>query len=361
MKINNKQFYIYFLVFVLFFSQPGCSSRRAVTKGEERVNLRNYSSLFELCQDNDLDWNWDGFDGIITVKNLKSTAKLYIGSSLVLFANQVHDLRSPVVIAKGKVMVPKEFTELFAGQKMLLNVDRARKVDFSIRKIVIDAGHGGKDPGAIGVRGNHEKDIVLDIAKRLAEQLQANGVEVVLTRQTDVFHPLADRSEIANKEKADFFISIHANAANARSANGFEAYYLCPDYDDFSKAVQIRENAVIKYEENADYKKSSDLNATLWDMILSENRIESMEMANSISNSLQKSLRLRTRYIRGANFYVLKGAHMPAVLLEVGYLTNPQEAARLNNPYYRQMLAEAIVAGILEYKTMFELSKGFSQ
>ncbi|MFH1062786.1 MAG: N-acetylmuramoyl-L-alanine amidase [Candidatus Omnitrophota bacterium] len=345
------------LLVVLFCVLSGCAGSQ---KGL-RLNKDKYRSIAQVCADINLTWDWDGFSNIITVKNLKVSAKLYPGSSLVLYDNQVCDLKSPVIIDQGIIKVPASFARLFAGKVVPYRETKAKPSNFSIRKIVIDPGHGSQDPGAIGTKGIQEKDIVLDIALRLKKELVADGMEVVLTRQTDVFHALEKRAEIANQAKADFFISIHANAAEAKSANGFEAYFLSTAYDDFSKAVQIRENAVIKYEENADYNKADDLNATLWDMILSENRIESIEMANSIAEELRKSLKLRTRFVKGAKFLVLKGTRMPAVLLEAGYLSNPEEGAKLNNPYYRQMLAESIAQGIISYKKMFELSDGFSR
>ncbi|MBU1043455.1 MAG: N-acetylmuramoyl-L-alanine amidase [Candidatus Omnitrophica bacterium] len=358
MLIKNKYIYILSLIIVFaIISLSGCAGSQ---KGL-RTSRAKYRSIAQVCADNNLLWEWDGFSQIITVKNLKVTAKLYPGSRLVLYDNQVSDLNSPVIVQQGMIMVPESFAALFSGKTLHYKELKPQSGSFSIRKIVIDAGHGDQDPGAIGFKGIQEKEIVLDIAKRLKNELVANGIEVVLTRQTDLFQPLERRYEIANQAKADFFISIHANAAEAKSAYGFEAYFLSTTYDDFSKAVQIRENAVIKFEENADYNKSSDLNATLWDMILSENRIESIEMANSIAEQLEKSLKLRIRFVKGAKFLVLKGAQMPAVLLEVGYLTNPEEGAKLNNPYYRQMLAESIAQGILEYKKIFELSDGFSR
>ncbi len=366
---SKKQYIHLFLLIVCLFlcsiALSGCSSTGSVTLSGKmgrsfvRIDRKQYIPLTVVCKHYDLSWDWDGFSKIITVKNLKSRAQLFIGSGLILFNNEVFDLKSPIKIYKGQIMAPESFLRLFAKEK--LSVQLNRKSVFSIRKIVIDAGHGGKDPGAVSKNGIQEKNIVLDISLRLKNELTKHGIEVVLTRDTDVFHELKKRTQIANKEKADFFISVHANAANSSSVHGFEAFYLSTSYDDFSKAVQIRENAVIKFEEEADYKNSSDLNVTLWDMILSENRIESIEMANSISDELKRTLKLNTRYIRGARFHVLKGANMPAVLLEMGYLSNNNEAVQLNNAYYRQMLAEAVAAGIVRYKELFELSEGFSK
>ncbi len=368
MLVKKQYNYCILLIISLFLcglTASGCSRTgsvsvdRRMSRSFVRLDRKQYVPLIVVCKQYDLSWHWDGFSKIITVKNLKSNAKLFPGSGLILFNNEVFDLKSRVRIHRGQIMVPQSFLRLFTKKEPPLKL--RRKSVFSIRKIVIDAGHGGKDPGAIGKKGIQEKDIALDISLRLKKELTKQGIDVILTRDTDIFHPLKKRSEIANKEKADFFISVHANAAHTSSANGFEAFYLSTDYDDFSKAVQIRENAVIKFEENAGYEYSDDLNATLWDMILSENRIESIEMANSISDELKRALKLNTRYIRGARFRVLKGANMPAVLLEMGYLTNKNEAMRLNNAYYRQMLAEAVATGIIRYKKLFESSDGFSK
>ncbi|MCG2713155.1 MAG: N-acetylmuramoyl-L-alanine amidase [Candidatus Omnitrophica bacterium] len=365
----KKQYnYCILLIIYLFLCglcTSGCSRTGSVSvngimgRSFVRLDRKQYVPLIVVCKQYDLSWDWDGFSKIITVKNFKSNAKLFPGSGLILFNNEVFDLKSPVSIHRGQIMVPESFLRLFTKEEPSLPLDR--KSNFSIRKIIIDAGHGGNDPGAVGKMGIQEKDIVLDVALRLKNELTKHGVEVILTRNADIFVELKKRTEIANKEKADFFISVHANAAHTSPVNGFEAFYLSTGYDDFSKAVQIRENAVIKFEEDADYEYSDDLNATLWDMILSENRIESIEMANSISDELKRALRLNTRYIRGAKFHVLKGANMPAVLLEMGYLTNKNEAMQLNNAYYRQMLAEAVAAGIVNYKKLFELSDGFSR
>ncbi|MFH1459329.1 MAG: N-acetylmuramoyl-L-alanine amidase [Candidatus Omnitrophota bacterium] len=369
-----KNKYKYNLTVLIFFSVilsltlSGCAgsgktraSLGKITERSVKINGKRYVSVFEICKNQNISYDWDGFSNIITLKKEGIQIKLCLGSSLILYADQVHDLESPVRVYNGLIMAPDSFVKFFLIEKEIIPPKEAKPGIFKIKKIVIDAGHGGKDPGAVGKSGIKEKDIVLDLAQRLGKELKKQGINVVLTRNTDIFHSLQKRSQIANEENADFFISIHANAAQTSSAQGFEAYYLSVDHDDFSKAVQIRENAAIKFEDNTEYQYSTDLNATLWDMILSENRIESIKMAKFVADELKRNLKLNTRYIKGANFYVLKGAKMPAVLLEAGYLTNSQEAARLNNAYYRQMLAEAISSGIIKYKRTFELNNGFSR
>lgn len=356
-------------IFALFciLTLVGCSSSglktidKKISQSFVKLDRKPYIPLSTVCNYYKLSWQWDGFSKIIVVEGPQIKIKLYPGSSLILKGEEVYDLNIPVKIHKGIVMVPETFLRLFFKEKKEVYIPRDKKPDFSIRKIVIDAGHGGKDPGAIGKGEIREKDIVLEFAHRLKKELENYGIKVILTRDKDIFYPLKERSDVANEEKADFFISVHANASTSSSVRGVELYYLSMDYDSFAEAVQMRENAVIKLEEKADYNYSDNLNATLWDMILSENRVESIEMANFIAEELTRALKLKTRFVKGAKFHVLKGAHMPAVLLEIGYITNTLEAERLCNDYYQQMLVEAITAGIVNYKKAFEQSEGFSK
>ena len=366
-KNNARAIILFAICLTVIGTCAGCAGGRRGTSDSSRqesfrIDRKRYVPLRDFCATNGLSWEWDGFTRIITVHNRAITVKLYPGSALALHNSSVVRLDGPVRMYKGMITVPESFARLFGREQPPVAArPEKRPGKTMLARVVIDAGHGGKDPGAVGVGGIHEKEIVLDIAQRLARELERQDIDVTLTRQTDIFHPLATRSDIANNANADFFISVHANASESSSANGFEAYYLAPEYDDFAKAVQIRENAVVKYEEDTAYAQSNDLNATLWDMLLSENRIESIAMANTIAGELRRIVHLRTRYVKGAQFYVLKGAQMPAVLLEVGYLTNPTEARQLSNPYYRQMIAEAVAAGVIRYKSEFELNEGFTR
>lgn len=355
-------------MFITAVVLSGCAGPRTVSKIREKVlehsfkiDRKRYLPVPALCSAYNLSWDWNSFSKILILKDHSVEIKLYPGSQLVLCNNQVVNLEAPVRIYKGQIVVPESVIRLFLKEEKLLVPLSKEKRIFSLNRIVIDAGHGGKDPGAIGCGGIQEKAVNLDIARRLKSELSRRHIKAVMTRETDIFLPLKKRSDIANEEEADFFVCIHANSAENASAQGVELYYLDAGYDDFSKAVQIRENAAVKFEDNTQYQYSSDLNATLWDMILCENRIESMEMAQAISSEFKRILKVKTRFVKGAMFYVLKGTKMPSLLVEVGYLTNRDEAARLNNPYYRQMVAEAIAEGIVKYKNSFELNNGFSR
>ncbi|WP_201353418.1 N-acetylmuramoyl-L-alanine amidase [Hydrogenimonas urashimensis] len=219
-------------------------------------------------------------------------------------------------------------------------------------RVVIDPGHGGKDGGAVGYQRRKEKDAVLAVAKRLKKVLQKRGFNVFLTREKDIFIPLKKRTRMANRKQADFFISIHANAA-ARKRNylknrGIETYYLSPARTERAKRVAAIENsAEVK---NIDrYTKDAVLS-----MLNREKIIESNKLAIDLQRQMLTSLRKKYRHVvdngvRKGPFWVLVGAQMPAVLIEIGYITNPTEARRIFNPYYQKLLAEGIANGIESY------------
>jgi N-acetylmuramoyl-L-alanine amidase len=214
---------------------------------------------------------------------------------------------------------------------------------------VIDAGHGGEDPGAIGRSGLREKDVTLDIAKRLSKLLKAEGIEVITTRSTDRFVPLSSRVEVANRSKADLFLSIHANANRVKSLNGFEVYYVSSSTDDSKRALIAAQDAPLDLDSSCFADSSLNLKAILWDMIYTNSRAESIELARSICKTIDRNSDTRILGIKGARFYVLKGVRIPAVLIEVGFLSNAGEERMLKNSYSRQKIAENIVEGINDY------------
>jgi N-acetylmuramoyl-L-alanine amidase len=254
----------------------------------------------------------------------------------------------------------------FRKQPVKIKTAKTAKTAFHpllIKTIAIDPGHGGKDPGAIGKSGLKEKDINLDVAQRLTKTLEENGVNVVLTRDSDKFISLWKRSQIANASKASFLISVHTNSARAKMAKGLEVYYLSDATDDAARALEAAENASLDLEKSSfdETGPSTDLEATLWDMLYSENRVESKELASSICESIEPKICMVNRGVKAARFYVLKGTKMPAVLIEVGFISNTEEEARLASNYYRQELAESIANGVLSYLQEYEQTAGFSR
>lgn len=234
-----------------------------------------------------------------------------------------------------------------------ISTSKTASSEFKIKTIVIDAGHGGKDPGAIGRRGTKEKDIVLDIAKRLARMLrEKSDVNVVLTRKGDYFLTLDERTRIANANNADLFVSIHTNASISRKFRGFEIYFLSDKASDKeAEAVAKIENSVINLESN---RKKDNLSMILWSMSLNEFMNESSEVCSLIAKEVPKTTGIKNRGVRQAGFYVLRDARMPAILVEVAFISNSEEENKLRTRSFREKMAEAIFDGIMKYKRSIE-------
>ena len=222
--------------------------------------------------------------------------------------------------------------------------------------VVIDPGHGGKDPGAIGPSGLQEKEVVLDICKRLASLLQTRlGLKVILTREDDTFISLSGRTKMANAEGADLFVSVHANASNKRSANGFETYFLAEAKNDAGRAAAILENSALRFERPEGLMEGmSDLDFILYDMVQNEFHQESEYLASIIQEQLDDQLSIHNRRINQAPFYVLNGAYMPAVLVETAFISNPDEEALLKKRWFRQKIAEALYESVRTFKEKYE-------
>ncbi|MFB0508440.1 MAG: N-acetylmuramoyl-L-alanine amidase [Thermodesulfobacteriota bacterium] len=217
----------------------------------------------------------------------------------------------------------------------------------SIERIVIDPGHGGRDPGAIGPSGLMEKDVVLEIAKVLRKQLEKRGYEISLTRETDIYLPLEERTAIANTKKADLFVSVHANASRKRGARGIETYILNFPSDEEAMELAARENAIST-------KRLTDLQIILYDLMLNAKVNESGRLAHHVQQSLNTSLNHREsshrdRGVKQAPFYVLMGARMPAILAEVSFISNRREERRLKSRRHLDKIAAAIAEGLNGY------------
>ncbi len=215
-----------------------------------------------------------------------------------------------------------------------------------IRTIVIDPGHGGKDPGCT-YNGLKEKDIVLDISKNLRDLLKRThpNINVYLTRETDVFIPLEERTAIANKYKADLFVSVHINAARNAAAQGVETYVLNVTSD--KSALEVA-----AFENQATTKSMSDLQGILKDIMTNSKLEESLRLASSAQNNMVGTLKLSKKEnlgVKQAPFYVLVGAKMPAILVEAGFLSNSADAKKLATKSHRNDVAEGIHKGLSEY------------
>jgi N-acetylmuramoyl-L-alanine amidase len=227
-----------------------------------------------------------------------------------------------------------------------------------LRLIVLDAGHGGHDTGAVGPGGLQEKDLVLDVTRRVARLLEDKlDVKVSLSRDNDQFVTLRDRTTFANKERADLFVSIHANAHRESASAGVETYFLSSEATDgTARQVAALENSVVQLEKTPSRGNGrlDVVKAILWDLAQSEFQQESSRLAEVVQDSMTRSLRIPNRGVKQAGFYVLGGAAMPAVLIEIGFVTNPREERRLKDARYRDEIARAIYAGLAEYKKRYD-------
>lgn len=201
-----------------------------------------------------------------------------------------------------------------------------------------------------------EKEVVLDLALRLRRLLQERlGIRVIMTRTEDVFVPLEERTAIANRAKADFFISIHVNGASKRGAVGFETFYFTREPSDSdARASAQRENLVIEADAARGRDQESLLRIILADMAVTRDIRESSELAELMLTSLETLLKLENRGVKSGPFYVLATAAMPAILVESAFITNPKEEQKLQREAYRQRLAEAMFEGIARYKVRYE-------
>ncbi|HLW52472.1 MAG TPA: N-acetylmuramoyl-L-alanine amidase [Candidatus Angelobacter sp.] len=246
--------------------------------------------------------------------------------------------QSSAAVASSKVAEPTA-----SGNRSLI-----RALGLKIGKIVIDAGHGGHDTGTIGPNGLMEKDLVLEVARKLGKLLESRlGAEVVYTRDDDTFIPLETRTAIANKEQADLFVSIHANSSSDSSARGVETYYLNFTSSRDALEVAARENSVSE-------KSIHELQDLVKKIALKEKIEESRELAADVQKSLYaglsaKSPAIHNRGVKKAPFIVLIGANMPSILAEISFVSNPSDEKKLKTSEYRQRVAESLYKGIHRY------------
>ncbi|HYE92886.1 MAG TPA: N-acetylmuramoyl-L-alanine amidase [Terriglobales bacterium] len=288
----------------------------------------------------------DGFVDIVRLGRVGGDGLL-----LVTFAGEPGELRASALSDPPRLvldfMKPNEATPRESAQAGPL------------RTIVLDAGHGGHDPGATGPGGLTEKELVLDVTKRVARLIEEKlDIKVRLSRDGDHFVPLKERTSFANRERADLFVSIHANAHTSAAHEGVETYFLSSEATDIAaRQTAALENSVVQLEKPVNGRaagRENALKAILWDLAQSDFLFESSRLAEVVQDSMTRSLRIPNRGVKQAGFYVLGGAAMPAILIEIGFVTNPREERRLRESRYRDEIARAIFAGIADYKKQWD-------
>lgn len=286
-------------------------------------------------------------------------------ASYYTFKNQSYNAQFPLLSQSGKYYIPLNFfTELLPQhfpQKVsfasgMLRIDDPQ--DYGVHVIVLDPGHGGKDPGAVGKKLKaQEKDINLGVALKLKVLLEKElGLQVLMTRNDDRFVSLGDRTKFANDNRANLFVSIHTNASKSTSPKGTETYYLSTAVTSDARAVEALENQVVDlYEGGVEARSKYDgLDFILSDLSQTEHLESSNELAGNIQQNIVAGTKSYDRGVKQANFYVLRGAFMPAVLVELGFISNPDEERLLIDDEYQQRLARTIFEGIKRFKYRYD-------
>lgn len=335
-KIGNSILPVMFMLWL-----GGCST----TPRPVAVELRE-NHLKELCTQFNLQMTWDSVTEVVTLEKNGMKARALVGSEVVVLGDEKISLSSPLKRSKSEIIVPGDFKRKVIDR---LN-ERPGYAIKRFKEIMIDAGHGGKDPGAISRSGIKEKTIVLDIAERLKHNLEDQGVKVDLTRDKDEFISLKGRTELACRSNADLFVSIHANSSRNKNVDGVEVYYL-RDLDVKEKRdPELKDNYRIKYRELNMAKGSPKLEKIVTDMMYTHKQAESKRLADFLSEKSTNLIDATDRGSKEAGFFVLRNTLIPAILVEVGFVTNVQEGKKLKTALYRQKIADGIAKSILDYE-----------
>jgi N-acetylmuramoyl-L-alanine amidase len=321
------------------------------------------TSLTQMCLEHGIQWQWDSLSQVMILRAAESEARVLVGSNLVLVGNSRVFLSSPVEITESQAVVPGDFSStVFEQMKVMVPpvkvaaVDTLRPIiepmDHALRKVrvvMIDAGHGGKDPGAIGKSGTQEKDVVLDIAKRLKQSLENQGLSIMMTRETDEFISLQERTVVSSSPDVDLFVSIHANSSPSKKLQGVEVYCL-KDLDSAEKNESQRLDNLNRLTTQLVMDRGvHDLNHIVDDLLYSYKQAESDRLALSLAEKTSSLILTKNLGRKRARFFVLRNTLIPAVLVEVGFLSNLQEENLLKTEGYRQKIADAVAKSILDY------------
>lgn len=325
----------------------GCGGNKGYVKTAVRQD-----SIQSICEERNIPWQWDSVSQVFTFTTRGVPAKVLVGSALVLVGTERVMLDGPVRRKDNTIVVPSDFiAKIFekADQTAAaLSLSPASSWTGKYRIIMVDAGHGGKDPGATGLAGAVEKDIVLDIASRLKTGLEQMGFQVLMTRDSDQFISLAKRTEITSLSDADLFVSIHANSTKSRKIKGLEVYYSRP-LDPASDLSQHYANERSFLERLEIPGERSVPQRIVSDMLYERKMQESVNLADHLIGKTAQDVNAFNRGSRKSGFFVVKNTLIPAVLFEVGYLSNAAEAKLLQTEDYRQKIADAIADSIKGY------------
>jgi N-acetylmuramoyl-L-alanine amidase len=364
------------------------------TSGMEETPKPEYIPAAGVVKSFGYDFEYNTACGTLEIRNNGNRALFVLGTNKVFINDNARFLHSKTLLKDGHVLIPADGVDIiivylarkrpsweYINGVLILQEERAgirdqaqqkkysqdsRHYPYDIQVIVIDPGHGGKDPGGIGYNGIKEKDIVLEVAREVKKELQKKyrGKEIIITRDKDVFVTLEERGEIANRikpEKNPVFISIHANVSFKVDSSGYESYFLSlTPFDEEAREVSHVENSVLNFEIEDHNEYIKEIINRIVDI---EYRRESAKLAEFIQNRLNVTAgpKKKDRGVKGAFFYVLKAAKMPAVLVEIGFVTNKEEALNMQRSEYQKKLAKGIADGIGDFITSFNRTEAFTK
>ena len=343
---------------------------------KEKMLYVNTGDLSKILGSENVFANGTTKKEVINADNLE--IKITVDSQFILVEEKLYQLEAPTFQTKNKTYVPlmgfllileaekivsgfaidepskkiiirQQIEENKSSQKVSSKKIDSEKKKWQFKSIIIDPGHGGKDPGAVGRSGLKEKDVALDVSKRLAKKIEKNlGIKTILTREEDTFIKLQDRTKFANQNEGSLFVSIHVNSAESRKAYGFETYFLSTTKNESAIRVAARENSVLELEGSVQTLKNEDLiRATIAQASFVQ---QSERLAAIIQQEIGKRVESKDLGVKQAGFYVLMGASMPNVLIELGFISNAQEEKKLKSSQYREALATSIYRAIEEYQ-----------
>lgn len=343
--LNPNKITVLSVSIILVFMIAGCTTapRRPVISAHKEILLK------DVCAKNDVYWQWDHVAQVATLVYRGIKAEVLVGSDLVIVDKERVTLSAPVRVVRSTVVVPIDFRSKVIRRLHQQATEQKRYGTSQIRSIIIDAGHGGKDPGAIGKSGEYEKKIVLDISMRLKKILQDRGMKVEMTRERDEFISLQKRTEIASRSKADLFVSVHANSSPVRSVHGLEVF--TSKYLGFKdrNAQQRKTNQRLMFSHLSMKKGATDVANIVSDMLYTHKQAEAKTLAQQLAKKTARRIKTKNRGEKESRFYVVKNTLIPAILIEVGFLTNPKESKLLQTSKYRQRVARGIAESILDY------------
>lgn len=321
----------------------------AVAPPQPMVIVYKEVFLNQLCAQYDIPWERSLKGRTVTLHGPLETAQFTLGTSTVRLGNQDIALSAQVRAVNESIVVPTDFKRkviepLMRRGPITKQVHKARQ-----REVMLDAGHGGKDPGTRGKSGLQEKEVVLDITKRTKRFLEKHGFKVHMTRTQDKFVSLKKRTEMSSKARIDLFVSLHANASPESSAHGLEVFTARPLDLDGRREAQRRSNYRRLFKDLAMQRNHKILGSIVDDLMYTHKQAMATRLAMTVASETSESLATHNRGVKTAGFFVLRNTLIPAVLVEIGFLSNPREERLLSSKAFRQKVARGVAKSIIDF------------